>query len=134
MFSLPVSSNVKGVDDVQAVETDSSSEVNEGGIAPMAGPATVDGSSLGIELDDLTLDVLLVSLRFDRCRSRSVDTFPLPRMSNCQRIPQVWICFTPSAPFVNVIFILSIHPYSDNYTLEPNIRKFLCSILRFRTH
>jgi len=29
-------------------------------------------------------------------------------MSNCQRILQVWICFTPSAPLVNVIFILSI--------------------------
>ena len=78
MFSLPPSSDVKGVDNVQAVETDSSSEVNGSGIAPMAGPATVDGSSLGIELDDLTLDVLLVSLCFDRCRSSSVDTSPPP--------------------------------------------------------
>jgi len=75
MFSVPVSSDVKGVNNVQAAETESSSEVNGGGIAPMAGPATVDGSGLGIELDELTLDVLLVSISFDHRRSSSVDIF-----------------------------------------------------------
>lgn len=64
MFSGPVSSHLKGMEGVQAAETDSSSEVNWGANVPMVGPATVDGSSLAIELDDLTLDLLFVSLHF----------------------------------------------------------------------
>lgn len=63
-FSRPVSSDLKGMDDVQAAEADSSSEVNEGGTAPMVGPATMDGARIGIELDNLTLDLLFVSLHF----------------------------------------------------------------------
>ena len=63
MLSPPVSSDVKEMVDIQAAEMDSSSEVNGGRNAPAVVPA-MDATSLGIELDDLTLDVLLVSLRF----------------------------------------------------------------------
>ena len=63
MLSRPVSSDVKGMEDIQLAEMDSRSEVNGGRNTPAVGPA-MDATSLGIELDDLTLDVLLVSLRF----------------------------------------------------------------------
>ncbi|KIM39015.1 hypothetical protein M413DRAFT_447379 [Hebeloma cylindrosporum] len=58
MFSRPLSFDVKGAQGVPATGTDSSSEVNGGENAPMVGPA-MDGSALGIGMDDLTLDVLL---------------------------------------------------------------------------
>jgi len=63
MLSRPVSSDVKGMENVQAAGMDLSSEVNGGQIAPVVGPV-MDATSLGIELDDLTLDVLLVGLHF----------------------------------------------------------------------
>jgi hypothetical protein len=44
------------------------------------------------------------------------------------------ICCSPTAPFVNIIFIPSILPHSDGRTLEFNIRKFLPSNLIFRIH
>ncbi|KIM39011.1 hypothetical protein M413DRAFT_447369 [Hebeloma cylindrosporum] len=56
MFSQPFST---AIEKTQAEETDSSSEGTSSGSAPIGGPAIVDGSSSGIELEDLTLDVLL---------------------------------------------------------------------------
>ena len=50
-----------GTENVQAAETDSFAEGSSGGNAPIAGPTIVNGSSTGMELEDLTLDVLLVS-------------------------------------------------------------------------
>lgn len=61
MFSRPLST---GTENIQAAETDSSLEKSSGSNAPIAGPEMVDGSSTRMELDDLTLDVLLVSLPF----------------------------------------------------------------------
>ena len=61
MFSRPLSTETESV---QAVETDSSLEGSSCGNAPLAGPEMVDRSSTGMELEDLTLDVLLVSLPF----------------------------------------------------------------------
>ena len=61
MFSRPLSTETESV---QAVETDSSLEGSSCGNAPLAGPEMVDRSSTGMELEDLTLDVLLVSLAF----------------------------------------------------------------------
>jgi len=65
MFSRPFS---LATENVQTAETDSISEGSSGGNAPIAGPAIVDGPSTGMELEDLTLDVLLVSLHFDHHR------------------------------------------------------------------
>jgi hypothetical protein len=64
MFSQPVST---GMENVQAAETDSSLEGSSGGNVPMAEPVIMGGSGTAMELEDLTLDVLLVSLRFDYC-------------------------------------------------------------------
>jgi len=50
---------VKEMEKGQATDMDPTSQVSRGGNAPAAGPTTVDGSSIGIELDELTLDVLL---------------------------------------------------------------------------
>ena len=58
MFSRPLST---GTENVRASETDSSMEGSSSGNAP---PEMVDESSTGMELEDLTLDVLLVSLLF----------------------------------------------------------------------
>ena len=63
MFSSSIST---GTEHVQVAAMDSSSEGSSGGNAPIVDPAIVDESSTGMELEDLTLDVLLVSLRFDR--------------------------------------------------------------------
>ena len=59
MFSRPLSTGTEGV---LAEETDSSLEGSSSGNTPIAGPEMVDGSSTRTELEDLTLDVLLVSL------------------------------------------------------------------------
>jgi hypothetical protein len=76
MFSRPITSDVKGVEKGQGTsELDPTSQVTRGGNTPTAGPETVDGSSIGIELDELTLDVLLVSLRIAHRRLSSVDFF-----------------------------------------------------------
>ena len=58
MFSRPLS---KGAENIQGAGMDSSLEGNSGGNAPIAGPELVEGS---MELEDLTLDLLLVSLPF----------------------------------------------------------------------
>lgn len=61
-----------------------------------AGPAHVDGSSMGIELDDLTLDVLLV--RISRSNFMTIFlTFWDCRMSNCPRILLVGVFFVASS-------------------------------------
>jgi hypothetical protein len=65
MFSPPHST---GTENVLAEETDSSLEGGSSGNTPIAGPEIVEGSSTGMELEDLTLDVLLVSLSFDHRR------------------------------------------------------------------
>ena len=60
MFSQPLSTT--GAENVQASETASSIEGSSSGKSPIAGSEMVDGSSTEMELKDLTLDVLLVSL------------------------------------------------------------------------
>ena len=71
MFSQPLSTETENV---QASETDSSMEGSSSGNAPLE---MVDGSSTGLELEDLTLDVLLVSLPFYHCRLTSLDSYSL---------------------------------------------------------
>ena len=122
MFSQPLST---GTENVQAAETDSSLEGSSGSNAPIAGPETVDGSSTGMELEDLTLDVLLVSLPFfDHHRKSSVDSyFLLLRMSNYLRTLQVYV-----VPSLLPSCIHLVRPRrSYGRTLEFNIRKFLRS-------
>jgi len=98
MFSRPVNSDVKGLEKGQeATKMDPTSQMGRGGNAPTAGPQTVDGSSIGMELDELTLDVLLVSLRIAHRRLNSVDSF-FNRTNNYPFIPQVpilhlWISY-----------------------------------------
>jgi len=57
MFSRPGTSDVKGIEKGQATDMDQTSQVSRGGNPPTTGPTAVGGSS--IELDELTLDVLL---------------------------------------------------------------------------
>ena len=76
IFSRPGTSDVKEMERGQeATPMDPTSQASRGVNAQTAGPATVDGSSIGIELDELTLDVLLVSFRFAHRRLSSVETF-----------------------------------------------------------
>jgi len=64
MFSRTGASDVKGMEKGQATDMDQPSQASRGGNPPPTGPTAVDGSSIGIELDELTLDVLLVSMHF----------------------------------------------------------------------
>ena len=76
IFSRPGTSGAKEMEKGQeATETDPTSQVSRGVNAQTAGPATVDGSSIGIELDELTLDVLLVSFGFAHRRLIPVNFF-----------------------------------------------------------
>jgi len=92
MFSPSIST---GTEHAQVAEMDSSSEGSSGGNATVADPAIVDESSTGMELEDLTLDVLLVSLHFDHRWSGFVDNC-FPRTSNCPHTLQVYVV-PPSA-------------------------------------